>query len=131
MNFLILSILLTFVNQQMNNRDIDSLFATRDALRINLDSALRQNQKDSLTQPAVINLYKDIISIDDQLLKFDKPDMTQYAGERENLRNSLNALNDKLDLVNDRRIKLERTVLILVLVLLMLTFYIFKLQRRN
>ena len=131
MNFIILSILLTFVTQQMNNRYIDSLFARRDSLRINLDSALIQNQKDSLAQPAVMHLYKDIISIDDQLLKFEKPDITQYTGEKENLKKSLNALNDKLDLVNDRRMKLERTVFILVLVLLMLTFYIFKLQRRN
>jgi len=78
---------------------------------------------------------EDLIDMDSKIIQSMNDSILSlhdvFQTSEENTKNTMVVINKKLDLLNDRKTKLERTVLILILVLMMLTYYIFKLQRKN
>ena len=112
----------------------DSLLSVRDSLQNVLDD-LESERRGSTAIPKHLGIYKSIVSVDDHIigLLLDSLELktAAYNSGLDEYKTSLAAINDKLDLVNDWKDKLERTVQILVLVLLMLTYYVFKLQRKR
>ncbi|MFC2123818.1 hypothetical protein ACFLU5_03315 [Bacteroidota bacterium] len=112
----------------------DSLISVRDSLRNLLDET-NPKWSTSTTDQEHLSIFKSIVTADDNLISmlYDSLESKKvfYETSVKEYKSSLAAVNNKLDLVNDRRGKLERTVLILVLVLMMLTYYVFKLQRKK
>ena len=107
--FLIL-ILLGFHNNQVNTEYPDSLMIVRDSLLsvIKKDYFVGENR---VIDERTIELFTGIIELDNQMLNSSSNSSIRKI---ENMKLSLKALNDKIDKIQDRKTKLERTILTLV-----------------
>ena len=127
MNTFLIVILLWFHNNPVSTEYPDSLMSARDSLLsiIKKDYFVGENR---VIDERTIELFTGIIELDNQMLSSSSNSSIRKI---ENMKLSLKVLNDKIDKIQDRKTKLERTILTLVLVLLMLTYYVFKLQRKS
>ena len=127
---IILTLSVNFTLAHANSQD--SLTSARDSLLLTLNET---SLMESANDKERVEIYQRVVVVDDRLIRILKDHILmqddKYTTSVDEFKKSLAAVNKKLDQVNDRRVKLERTVLTLILVLMMLTYYIFKLQRKK